>query len=81
MNPVKYWVVRPTMPETIAQVYFKSMDLDELLRAYETAVRCRHYCPCECRCFEDYHFEFDSIDVRNFILENYTHVDTQERGM
>jgi len=53
------------------QHYFDKCSLEQLFEKYELAIRHRHYCPCDCQCFDGEELRFTSNDVKQHILEIY----------
>lgn len=51
--------------------YLESLSLDQLLDFLEDAIRCAHYCPCECGCFEAWQMRISYQDIKNHIREKY----------
>lgn len=39
-------------------------ELSFILELLEDKIRHNHYCPCECRCFDDYLPELQNISIR-----------------
>ena len=52
-----------------SEKYLSSLNLDQLLELLEDAIRHRHYCPCECHCFDRWEHKYTTGAIKDRITE------------
>lgn len=53
------------------RAYLDSLSLEQLLSLFQAGVKCGHYCPFDCQCFDKFEMKVDPYVVKSYIMKRF----------